>query len=241
MSQPYFTTAQTESLKIEAIKSTLRQSSLFAKLDDAALSSIADICSTKRLNKGETLFHEGAQSQGFYVVQSGAICLSRLSQEGKEQVISLFKPFTCFAEATLSALETYPANAVAVEPSQVILVRKDRFRDIIKENPDLALTMLSSMSIHLKHLVQMIDNLKFKQIEARLANWLASNSVPSKHEGQAIVELPMSKKLLASQLGVTSETLSRSFARFRDEKIITVEGRHISIIDTSALSVYLDH
>ena len=86
----------------------------------------------------------------------------------------------------------------------------------------------------------MIDDLKFKQIECRLANWLARNATASNEENQAVVELPMSKKLLASQLGVTSETLSRSFARFRNENIITVEGRHITIINTQALSQYLD-
>ncbi|MBT3481832.1 MAG: Crp/Fnr family transcriptional regulator [Opitutales bacterium] len=238
MTQSQYSKARANLLKIEAIKSTLRQCSLFAKLDEATLEAAADTCVTKRLDKGETLFHEGSPSQGFYIVQSGTICLSRLSQEGKEQVISIFKPFNCFAEATLSALENYPANAVAVESSQVILVRKDRFREIIKENPDLALTMLSSMSIHLKHLVQMIDDLKFKQIECRLANWLSCNATASADPNQAIAELPMSKKLLASQLGVTSETLSRAFARFRNENIITVEGRHITIIDIKALAKY---
>lgn len=240
MTQSPHSEARPNPLKIEAIKGTLRQSSLFAKLDEPALEAVADACATKRLDKGETLFHEGSLSQGFYIVQSGTICLSRLSQEGKEQVISIFKPYSCFAEATLSSIENYPANAVAVEASQVILVRKNRFREIIKENPDLALTMLASMSIHLKHLVQMIDDLKFKQIECRLANWLARNSTASSKPNQASVELPMSKKLLASQLGVTSETLSRAFARFRNENIITVEGRHIAITDLQSLATYRD-
>ena len=232
--------SQANPFKIEAIKNTLRQSSLFEKLDERALSAVAEACVTKRLEKGETLFHEGSQSLGFYIVQSGTICLSKLSHEGREQVISVFKANACFAEATLSAVENYPANAVAVESSQVILVRKDRFRSLIKENPDLALTMLASMSIHLKHLVQMIDDLKFKQIECRLANWLHRNATPTSDPNRAEVELPTSKKLLASQLGVTSETLSRAFARFRNENIITVEGRHISITNAQALEGYLD-
>ncbi len=240
MSKPYFTQAQANPLKIEAIKNTLRQSSLFDNLDERALETVADACATKQLVKGETLFHEGTTSRGFYIVQSGTICLNRISHEGKEQVISVFKPVTCFAEATLGSLENYPANAVAVESSQVILVRKDRFRSIIKANPDLALTILASMSIHLKHLVQMIDDLKFKQIECRLANWLGRNATFSSDRLSAEVELPVSKKLLASQLGVTSETLSRAFARFRNESIIVVEGRHISITDVKALSDYLD-
>lgn len=240
MSPPHFTSAKANPLKIEAIKSTLRQSSLFAKLDEPALETVADACATKQLAKGETLFHEGTASQGFYIVQTGTICLNRLSHEGKEQVISVFKPFSCFAEATLGSLENYPANAVAVESTQVILVRKDRFRAIIKANPDLALTILASMSIHLKHLVQMIDDLKFKQIECRLANWLDRNATFSSDRSSGEVELPMSKKLIASQLGVTSETLSRAFARFRNENIIKVNGRHISITDANALSAYLD-
>jgi len=226
--------------KADALKSTLRQSSLFAKLEEGLLDSLVDACVTKRLDKGETLFYEGSPAQGFYIVQSGTICLSRISPEGKEQVISLFRPYQCFAEATLTSLETYPANAVAVEPTQVILVRKDRFRERIKAQPDLALNMLGSMSLHLKHLVQMIDDLKFKQIECRLANWLVRNANPETADKQLLVELPMSKKLLASQLGVTSETLSRAFARFRNENILDVDGRHITIKDPKALNQYLD-
>lgn len=222
-----------KSFKTNAIKHSLRQSSLFSKLDEDSLSAIVDACVTKQLDKGETLFHEGATAQGFYIVQSGGICLSRISPDGKEQVISVFNSFQCFAEATLTSLETYPANAIAIESSQVILVRKDRFRELIKDNPDLALTMLGSMSLHLKHLVQMIDDLKFRQIESRLANWLSKNARNN------TIELPMSKKMLASQLGVTSETLSRAFARFRNENIITVDGKRIDITHPEALSKYL--
>jgi len=239
MGHSLFNTDKTKAFKADALKSILRESSLFAELNSQELDIVVDACVTKRLDKGETLFREGSPAQGFYIVQSGAICLSRLSFEGKEQVISVFKPVTCFAEASLTTLDTYPANAAALEASQVILVRKDKFREIIKAQPDVALSMLGSMSIHLKHLVQMIDDLKFKQIECRLANWLARN-VANQDDAPSIVDLPMSKKLLASQLGVTSETLSRAFARFRKEDIIEVDGRHITIKDPAALSKYLD-
>jgi CRP/FNR family transcriptional regulator len=240
MGHSLFNTDQTKGYKADALKNILKESSLFAELGNKELDSAVDACVTKRLKKGETLFREGSSSVGFYIVQSGAICLSRLSAEGKEQVISVFKPLTSFAEASLTTLDTYPANAVALEPSQVILVRKDKFRELIKAQPDLALSMLGSMSIHLKHLVQIIDDLKFKQIECRLANWLARNAPESVADTPSIIELPMSKKLLASQLGVTSETLSRAFARFRNEDIIAVDGRRITIKDADALANYLD-
>lgn len=215
---------------------TLRQCSLFKQLDNATLSELAANCRLIKLAKGNILFHEGETAQGFYVVQSGTISLSRISMEGKEQVISLFSANDSFAEATLSTLETYPANATALEPTQIVLVSKNAFRTFISTKPDLAMRMLASMSLHLKHLVQMIDDLKFKQIECRLANWLIRQRLEQKTDR---LTLPYSKKVLASRLGVTSETLSRALARFRSENIITVDARLITIVDVQGIENYL--
>lgn len=217
------------------IASTLRQCSLFSRLDPATLAELAAACRLIRLTKGALLFHEGETAQGFYVVQSGTIALSRVSFEGKEQVISLFRPYDCFAEATLTTLETYPANATALESSQVVLVSKNAFRGFISAKPDLAMSMLASMSLHLKHLVQMIEDLKFKQIECRLANWLLRQA----EARSDVIEMTYSKKVLASRLGVTSETLSRAFARFRNEGLITVESKTITLLDRAGIERYL--
>ncbi|MDQ8184613.1 Crp/Fnr family transcriptional regulator [Pelagicoccus sp. SDUM812002] len=220
---------------LTAIAHSLRQSELFKRLDSPSLSELAQLCRIVKLAKNGILFHEGEVAKGFYIVHTGSISLSRVSREGKEQVISLFRPHDCFAEATLSTLETYPATATALESTQVILVSKNSFRSFIAERPDLAMSMLASMSLHLKHLVQMIEDLKFKQIECRLANWLL-RQLESESD---TVNLPFSKKVLASRLGVTSETLSRAFARFRKEGLITVNTSEILIEDRDGLASYL--
>ena len=223
------------SAALSLIANTLRQCSLFSRLDPETLSDLARSCRLVRLQKGGLLFHEGETAQGFYVVQSGTIALSRISFDGKEQVISLFRPYDCFAEATLTTLETYPANATALEPSQVVLVSKNSFRELISAKPDLAMSMLASMSMHLKHLVQMIEDLKFKQIECRLACWLLQQTKSRDN----VIEMTYSKKVLASRLGVTSETLSRAFARFRNEHLITVDSRIITLLNRDGLESYL--
>lgn len=234
-----YTVYSTEKPKTEAsltaISHTLRKSELFKRLDSPSLNKLAQLCRIIKLPKNGILFHEGEIARGFYIVHIGAISLSRISMEGKEQVISLFQPHECFAEATLSTLDTYPATATALEPTQVILVSKDSFRSYIAERPDLAMSMLASMSLHLKHLVQMIEDLKFKQIECRLANWLLRQL---ESESDTVV-LPFSKKVLASRLGVTSETLSRAFARFRKEGLIAVNTRDILIKNRLGLTAYL--
>lgn len=229
-----------ETIRQEVIKQSLKHCPLFSTLTQHATEELSQICIQKNISKGETLFREGEKAYGFFIVQSGSICLNRVNHDGKEQVIGIFEPIQCFAEGTLGGMEAYPANANALEDSTVILVRKEAFRNFIREKPDLALIMLASMSHHLRHLVQMIEDLKFKQIEGRLANWLMRNCTENLDTGQLAVDLHMTKKVLASSLGVASETLSRTLARFRSEDILSVKGKRIVVKDPDGLKSYMD-
>lgn len=223
-----------------AIGATLRQSRMFATLAPADLAAVAEACTLRSLQKGEMLFREGEKSEGFYVMQSGAVSIFRLTPDGREQIICVFRPPESFAEVTLATVEAYPANAVALEPSQVIMVNKARFRELIRRQPELSLHMLGSMSIHLKHLVQSLQDIKGRQIEHRLADWLLRQAPGGTVGCPVAYDLPVTKKVLAGQLGVTSETLSRTLARFRRESLITVEGARVQILDGTGLRAYAD-
>lgn len=218
-------------LQQASLLGTLRKCQMFSDLPENLLQGLVEVCVLKTLRKGEWLFHEGQPADGFYVVHSGAINVHRISDEGKEQVLRVFYPGESFAEICVSTLETYPAEAVALEDSQVILLQRGPFRELIRREPDFALRILASMSLHLKYLVQMIEDLKFKQAEARLANWLLRSDAADK----GTFELPTTKRLLASQLGLASETLSRLFARLREKGVITVDGARITIHDRDFL------
>ncbi|AHF92673.1 Crp/Fnr family transcription regulator [Opitutaceae bacterium TAV5] len=222
-----------------ALIATLRRSRMFADLPPADLAAVAEGCSTKTLQKGEILFREGEKAEGFFVVQTGQISIFRLTPDGREQIICVFAPPESFAEVVLASAERYPANAVALESSQVIRIGKEHFRDLIRQNPELALHMLASMSLHLKHLMQSLHEIKGLQIESRLAAWLLEHcpAFPAGDaaDGPVRFVLPVSKKTLAGQLGVTSETLSRTFARFRKEGSIRVEGTVLHVLDRQAL------
>lgn len=226
--------------RLTAISATLRQCRMFASLSSADLAAVAGACTLRTLQKDEMLFRQGEKAEGFYVMQTGAVSIFSLTPDGREQIICIFRRPESFAEATLATVETYPANAVALEPSQVVVVSKPRFIDLIRRQPELSLQMLGSMSQHLKYLVQLLQDFKGRQIEHRLAEWLLRQS-PAVEVGCPVgFELPMSKKVLAGQLGVTSETLSRTFARFRREGLIAVQGAHIQIVDVGGLRAYGD-
>ena len=226
----------TRELRRTALIGTLRQTRMFADLSKEDIEAVASACTTRALEKGAMLFREGDKGEGFYIVQSGAISVFKLTPDGREQIICVFRPPESFAEATLATVEVYPANAIALEPSQLIVVRRAEFRELIRQKPELSLQMLGSMSLHLKHLVQTLQDYKGRQIEGRLVDWLLRHA-PA---GAADFTLPVTKKNLAGQLGVTSETLSRTFARFREEGLIRVEGPRIHLLNVTGLRAYLD-
>jgi len=218
---------------------TLRACPLFADMAARDLEEIAATCESLRLQTGEVLFREREKAHGFYIVQQGAIHVHRVTPDGREQVIAVFRPFNCFAEICLTTIETYPANATALEPSTVVLVRKSDFRALIMRTPELALRMLTSMSLHLKHLVQQMEDQKFKRIESRLANHLLHHCPMITRDTGNLVRLDTTKKVLAGRLGVSSETLSRTFARFRDEGLIEINGPEIRLLSDEGLRAYM--
>ncbi len=213
-------------LKLTGLIGTLRCAQLFSGLPAEDLLVIAGFTQTVTLAKDEYLFHEGEPSRGCYLVQSGAINVHRVNAAGKEQVIHVFRSGESLAEASLASPTGYPANARAVEPSTVLLIPKAPILDLIGRRPDLALRMLGSMSAHLRVLVGMLDDLTLKDVETRMLNWLVKHAREAKH---GVIKLPGTKRVLAAELGTSSETLSRTLARLRDQKLISVSGKNITV------------
>jgi len=222
-----------------AITSALRSCQLFAGIAPSELSGIAEITVVKPVAKGGYLFREGDPSMGFYIVQTGAINVHRVNAAGKEQVIHVFRVGESFAEGTLATDKGYPADARAVDSSQVLLVQKSGFLALLRRQPELALRMLGSMSAHLRILVAQLEDLTLKDVETRLANWLLKRCPDPASGKPARFELPMTKRVLAAELGTVSETFSRTLAKFREQKMIAVKGKTITVLDPSKLAALL--
>ncbi len=226
-------------LKQIGLTNTLRSCQLFAGLPSEDLHHVAEIAIVKNLGKGEYLFHEGDLSHGFYIVQSGAINVHRVNAVGKEQIIHIFRAGESFAEATLATDTGYPADARAVEPSQILLIQKSGVLNLLKHQPELALRMLGSMSLHLRILVSQIEDLTLRDVETRLANWLLKRCPDCESEKPFVIDLKMTKRVLAAELGTVSETFSRTLAKFREQRLIHVNGKRLTVLSPAKLSVLL--
>ncbi len=219
-------------LKTTAVAGTLRCCQLFSGLPAEDVEAIAAFSVLRSLERDEYLFRQGESVAGFYVVQRGAINVHRVSPAGKEQVIHVFRMGESFAEAALPAPTGYPADARAAEPSTVLLIPRAPILALLARRPDLAVRMLGSMSQHLRVVVGMLDDLTLKDVETRLVHWLVGRA----KDRAGAVQLPGTKRMLAAELGTSSETLSRTLAALRDRKIIAVAGQSITIRDPDALA-----
>jgi cAMP-binding proteins - catabolite gene activator and regulatory subunit of cAMP-dependent protein kinases len=226
-------------LKLTGLVNTLRSCQLFTGLPLPDLENIAAVTVLKSLGKGEYLFREGGPAHGFYIVQRGAINVHRVSAVGKEQVIHVFRTGESFAEAALATETGYPADARAIEPTQVLLVQKDGFLSLLKRHPELALRMLGSMSSHLRVLVGQLEDLTLKDVETRLANWLIKRCPKRESDQPVRIELTRSEAPLAAELGTVGETFSRTLAKFREQKLLTVKGKTITILSPARLNALL--
>jgi CRP/FNR family transcriptional regulator len=99
--------------------------------------------------------------------------------------------------------------------------------------------MLGSMSVHLRVLVGQLEDLTLKDVETRLANWLVKRCPDPTTTQSTKIELSMTKRVLAAELGTVSETFSRTLAKFREQKLVAVKGKTITVLDPARLAALL--
>ena len=206
---------------------------LFNGLPEDQIVAIKKIAVEKKINKGEIIFSEGDEGNGFFVVADGRVKVFKVSTEGKEQILHIFGPGQPFGEVPVFAGQKFPANAQAIDRTRVLFFPRASIVNLISANPSLALNMLAVMSKKLRQFAVQIENLSLKEMPARLASYLIFLS-DEQNKGDLVI-LKISKGQLASTLGTIPETLSRAFAKLSGQNLISVDGKKITLLDRRGL------
>jgi CRP/FNR family transcriptional regulator len=214
-----------------------KKSPLFSGLGEREITELEAISTSKRYPSGALIFSEDEEARGFYVVMSGRVKIYKLSPEGKEQILHIVSPGQTFAEAALFGDSTYPAFAESLVETRVLYFPKESFVNLIRNNPQISLNMIASLSQWLRKFVNLVEELSLKDVSARLSKYLMDLSAQSGRSAERGIEfeLDINKSQLASQLGTISETLSRALRKLRERRIIEVEGKKITILQMEAL------
>lgn len=214
-------------------KEIIGSSILFEGLPEQQITDIANIAVLKTFQRGENIFFEGNEGDGFYMVGDGRVKIFKVSISGKEHILHIFGQGEPFGEVPVFHGRPFPANAEALVKSKAIFFPRDKFVLLVEANPSIALNMLAVLSQRLRRFASQIENLSLKEVPARLAGYLVYLSHEQGESDE--VELDISKGQLASLLGTIPETLSRIFSKMSDEGLILVNGRKISLLNRQGL------
>lgn len=215
----------------------LKKIYLFSGLGDKDLENLAQIAISRNFPRETTIFWEGKESLGFYILIKGLVKLVKSSWDGKEYILRLVSPGETMGEAAVLAESSYPVSAISLEDSQTLFFPKADFLNLLTASPRLARNMMATMSHLLYHLTRQLEDLSLKEVSARLAKYLLERC--EENHGKVAkglsFDLPVTKTHLAAYLGTISETLSRTLARFKVLGVIQVDKSRITIGDPELL------
>jgi CRP/FNR family transcriptional regulator len=224
---------------VKTILDILCEIPLFSGLPQDQLKEIQQIVMDRRYARGQTIFSEGDDGKGFFVVAAGRVKIFKVSTEGKEQILHIFGEGEPFGEVPVFSGQSFPANAEALTESHLLFFPRAAFMDLIAGHPSLAMNMLAVLSMRLRQFTVQIEHLSLKEVPGRLSAYLLV--LLGEQESKDRVTLNISKGQLASLLGTIPETLSRIFAKMSSQNLIEVTDRTIRILDPKGLQELATH
>lgn len=204
---------------------------LFQGLSAENLKLMASQALHKKFKQGDLLIGEEDPIRAFYVVTAGQLKLYKSSSEGREQTLSLLKPGDPFGLCTAFATESFPANAMAIEKSAVLIIPGELMENVAKKEPVLLLNIIQILSQRLKESMTLIESLSLKEIPARLSTYILDALSRTSEDKRNKLELTISHRELSKMLGATPEAHSRAFKKMSNDKILKVEGRVITVLN----------
>ncbi|MBW0157084.1 Crp/Fnr family transcriptional regulator [Sedimentimonas flavescens] len=215
----------------QSLQAVARQSLLLANVPAHALDRILAQARMRELERGATIFLQGETATGVYIVAEGWVKLYRIAPNGAEAVVGVFTRGDSFGEAVAFKNDPYPVSAECATDCRLIRIDTEVFLRLIQNEPELAVALLSATFAHLHRLVGQIEQLKAQTGAQRVAEFLLDLAPCG--EGKCEVTLPYDKVLIAGRLGMKPESLSRAFAKLRDQGVRI--RQNVAVIDDISL------
>jgi CRP-like cAMP-binding protein len=209
----------------------------FAGLDEAALERVASGTRTRRFRRGEVIFHVGDRGDALFVIASGSVKITLPSETGDEAILVTLQPGEVFGE--LSLLDDAPrsATAIALEPTETMVLQQDRFRHLLNTEPTIRDAVLASMAGEVRRLTTQVEDLHFLDVTGRLAKCLLRLAAEGRPDPGGGVRLrsQLSQSELAAMVGCTRQSANRVIGQFTDDRLIRLDRDSIVVLDLAGL------
>lgn len=206
---------------------------IFNHLTAEEMNEIVKETTSITYKRGEMIYRAAERSKGLYIVHKGRVKIYRLSETGKEQLVRILEPGDFTGELALFSETELDAYAEAMKTTELCVMNRADFQQFLIKYPAIALKVLTEFSNRLQKTEKQAAHIAMETVETRLALYLADLV---EEQSVFLVKLPMSQKDLASHLGTTPETISRTLRVFEQSgSIEQKKAGRIQIVDLDAL------
>lgn len=213
----------------------VREFSAIKALKKDELLRIADCKTSYSVKKGEPIFNEGDALNGIYCIKDGVCKLSKLSDNGKDQIVKLAKKGELLGQRSLISEESTNLSAVAIEDMQVCFIPKHEILKFFSENNQFSLNMMKSVCGDLKDADDNMVNLAQKTVKQRLAETLLKLETDFGIHEDGSLKIQLSREEIAGMIGTATESCIRLLSEFNKEGWISLKGKKITITNKKEL------
>ena len=224
-------------------RSALRRCALFARVDDVTLDTVCASLKARRYRRNETIFHQGDPGDALYIVESGSVKVVLPSPEGEDAaIIATLDRGSFFGELALLDGADHSATAIAVEPTQTLVLRREPFEHLVEEDPALRKALIAGLVGELRRLTAHVGDLHFLDLPGRLASRIVtiSRETDSSRTTDIVLEWPYTQSDLAGMIGGTRQTVNRLLQDLVARGLIQLERDQLLIPDLGALARSVD-
>lgn len=213
----------------------VRQFSAINTLSKSELIQMANCKISYSIKKGDPIFNEGETTNGIYCIKDGVCKMTKLSSNGKNQIVKLLKPGELLGQRSMLSEEPANLSAIALEDMQVCFIPKKEILKFFNENNKFSMSLLKSVCGDLKiaddHMVSMAQ----KSVQKRLAESLLYLEETFGINDDGTLQIQLTREELAGLIGTATESCIRLLSDFNKNKLIELIEKRIKIIDKSKL------
>jgi len=193
-------------------------------------------CKTSRIiKKGEVLFEEGDHINGVFCISDGICKVSKMSSNGRDQIIHLVHKGDILGERSLINDEVANLKATAINDMEVCFIPREEIIRDLERNSDFSMNVLKDLANSLKGADNVIVDMAQKTVKQRLAEMLINLEEKFGHDLDNILNIHLSREDIANIIGTATESAIRLLSEFKKEGVITLKGKNISLKDIPEL------
>ncbi|MFV0540687.1 MAG: Crp/Fnr family transcriptional regulator [Aestuariibaculum sp.] len=213
----------------------IKQFNSLKSLTKDELIRISNCKTSLKIKKGDVIFEEGEVLNGVYCIKDGICKLSKLSENGKDQIVKMVVKGDLLGQRSLVSDETSNLQAVALNDMEVCFIPKSEIIADLERNPKFTLDILRDMANSLRESDDIIVNMAQKSVRRRLAETLIHLYNSFGINPDKTLSVSLSREDLANIVGTATESAIRVLSQFKKEGLISTIGKKIKIEDLEGL------